>query len=160
MITGMDDAESISRAYDVGLTDFLSKPFDLTVLKQRLQYMYRASQTSSAFQHEPDFVSMVVGTSAALVAVLDPSGRVVRFNPSCERASGYSASEVNGRLIWDILLDPDDCDRERMMFERLVAERATNQYEGSWTTKGGDTRQIAWSNSCFVRNDGPVENVV
>ena len=39
MITGMDDAESISRAYDVGLTDFLSKPFNLTVLKQRLQYM-------------------------------------------------------------------------------------------------------------------------
>ena len=160
MITGMDDEVSISRAFEVGATDFLSKPFNLTVLKQRLQYMYRASQTSCAFQNERDFVSMIVGTSAALVAVLDSSGRVVRFNPSCERVSGYSEREAKDRFIWDILIGPDDRDRERMMFDRLVTERATNGYEGSWTTKGGDQRQISWSNAVFANNDESVENVV
>ena len=161
MITGMDDQASISRAYEVGATDFLSKPFNLTVLTQRVQYMYRSRQASRALHHEHDFVSMIVGTSAALVVVLDPHGRVIRFNPSCERVSGYSEREAKGRFVWDILSeDPEGNDRERMMFEQLVAERATNDYQGVWTTKEGDTRQIAWSNSVFVNNDGSAENVV
>lgn len=42
MITGVDDPEAVTRAYEVGATDFMSKPFNLTVLRQRLQYMYRA----------------------------------------------------------------------------------------------------------------------
>ncbi len=87
MITGMGDQASISRAYEVGATDFLAKPFNVTVLCQRVQYMYRASQASRALQTERDFVSMIVGTSAALVVVLDVDGRVLRFNPTCERAS-------------------------------------------------------------------------
>lgn len=160
MITGMDDQASISRAYEVGATDFLAKPFNVTVVCQRIQYMFRASQASRALQTERDFVSMIVGTSAALVVVLDADGRVLRFNPSCERASGYSASEAQGRLIWDILADPSGDDRERLMFERLIAERATVDYQGSWRTRDGAVLEIAWSNSVFVDHDGTVGNVV
>ena len=43
MITGVADPEAVTHAYEVGATDFLSKPFSLTVLRQRpLQYMFRA----------------------------------------------------------------------------------------------------------------------
>ena len=160
MITGMDDKASISRAYEVGATDFLSKPFNLTVLTQRVQYMYRSSQASRALHNERDFVSMIVGTSAALMVVLDPQGRVIRFNSSCERVSGYSEREAQGMFVWDIPSDREGDDRERMMFEQLVAERATNDYQGLWTTKEGDTHQIAWSNSVFVNSDGFAENVI
>ena len=160
MITGMGDQASISRAYEVGATDFLAKPFNVTVLCQRVQYMYRASQASRALQTERDFVSMIVGTSAALVVVLDVDGRVLRFNPTCERASGYTASEAQGRFIWDILGDPGDDGRERLTFERLITERATIDYQGSWRTRGGPILEIAWSNAVFVDHDGAVENVV
>lgn len=160
MITGMDDQASISRAYEVGATDFLSKPFNVTVLCQRLQYMYRASQASRSLQSERDFVSMVVGTSAALVVVLDADGRVLRFNPSCERVSGYASSEVQGRFIWDILAESDDDGQERLMFEKLITERTTIDYQGSWRTRGGAVLEIAWSNAVFLGHDGTVENVV
>ena len=160
MITGMDDQASISRAYDVGATDFLSKPFNVTVVCQRIQHMYRARQASLALQTERDFVSMIVSTSAALVVVLDADGRVLRFNPSCERASGYSASEAQGELIWYVLADASGDDQERLMFERLIAERATINYQGAWRTKNGSVLEIAWSNSVFVDHDGAVGNVV
>jgi signal transduction histidine kinase/ActR/RegA family two-component response regulator len=42
MITGVDDPEAVSRAFEVGATDFMSKPLSLMVLRQRVQYMYRA----------------------------------------------------------------------------------------------------------------------
>ncbi len=44
MITGHDDVASITRAYEVGATDFISKPINWLILKQRLRYMLRASQ--------------------------------------------------------------------------------------------------------------------
>ena len=160
MITGMDDQESISRAYEAGATDFLSKPFNFTVLRQRLQYMYRARQASCELQSERDFVSALVDTSAALVLVLDSAGRITRFNGSCERASGFSMAEVNGKRLSDLLCNSDGRDDERHMFEQLISSRRTQHREGCWVTKDGSKREIAWSNSVLLSRDGEVEHLV
>lgn len=44
MVTGLDDTESIKRAYEVGATDFISKPLNWEILDHRVRYMLRASQ--------------------------------------------------------------------------------------------------------------------
>jgi two-component sensor histidine kinase len=44
MITGHDDIASITRAYEVGATDFISKPINWLILKHRLRYLWRAGQ--------------------------------------------------------------------------------------------------------------------
>ena len=44
MMTGLDDIESIKKAYDTGATDFISKPCNWLVLSYRVHYMLRASQ--------------------------------------------------------------------------------------------------------------------
>ena len=160
MITGMDDQASVSRAYEVGATDFLSKPVNFVILRQRLQQMHRALQVSRELRNERDFVSAVIDHSAALVLILDPTGRVVRFNESCVRASGLSQSEAIGKHVWDALSSPDDKERERDTFERLIAERGTRNYEGSWTTKDRSRREIVWSNSVLLNREGDVEHVV
>jgi diguanylate cyclase (GGDEF)-like protein len=43
MMTGLEDVESIDRAFVAGATDFVSKPINWTVLKYRIKYMLRAS---------------------------------------------------------------------------------------------------------------------
>jgi DNA-binding response OmpR family regulator len=43
MVTGLDDAVSIHRAYEVGATDFITKPFNWLVLSQRIRHMVRES---------------------------------------------------------------------------------------------------------------------
>ena len=160
MITGRDNQESITRSYEVGATDFLSKPFNLTVLRQRLQYMHRSLEATRALQNERDFISTVVDTSMALVSVLDVTGQIVRFNRSCERVSGLSIDEAQGERVWDLLTSPDERERERLSFDRLVSKRGSSEYEGSWTTKDGSTREIAWSNSVLLSRDGDVVHVV
>ena len=47
MLTGLDDLDSINRAYEVGATDFISKPINWGVLGHRVRYILRAGQ---AFQ--------------------------------------------------------------------------------------------------------------
>jgi PAS domain S-box-containing protein len=47
MLTGLDDVESIDRAYGVGATDFISKPINWGILSHRVRYILRASQAFS-----------------------------------------------------------------------------------------------------------------
>ena len=44
MATGLDDLPSITKAYEVGATDFISKPINWPILSHRVRYMLRASR--------------------------------------------------------------------------------------------------------------------
>ena len=48
MMTGLDDADAIARAYEHGATDFIAKPLNPTMLSQRIRYLLRGSQTLRA----------------------------------------------------------------------------------------------------------------
>ncbi len=45
MLTGLDDYESVSKAYEAGATDFSVKPINVLVLTHRVRYMLRARRT-------------------------------------------------------------------------------------------------------------------
>ena len=45
---GLDDAESIARAYEQGATDFITKPLNPVILSNRVRYMLRGSHTLDA----------------------------------------------------------------------------------------------------------------
>ena len=50
MMTGLDDLESINRAYEVGATDFVTKPPNWVILGHRARYMIRASRSAEALR--------------------------------------------------------------------------------------------------------------
>jgi len=45
MITGVDDIDSIEKAYNIGATDFIIKPVNWTILGHRVHYIIRAQQS-------------------------------------------------------------------------------------------------------------------
>ena len=44
MVTGLEDLDSITQAYEAGATDFVTKPINAVVLSHRVRYMLRASR--------------------------------------------------------------------------------------------------------------------
>ncbi len=52
MMTSLDDIDSIRQAYEVGATDFMTKPVNWVVLSQRVRYMLRASQVQAALAEQ------------------------------------------------------------------------------------------------------------
>jgi CheY-like chemotaxis protein len=44
MVTGLEDGDAITRAYEAGATDFVIKPINAVVLSHRVRYMLRASR--------------------------------------------------------------------------------------------------------------------
>ncbi|MFK8018711.1 MAG: EAL domain-containing protein [Pseudomonadales bacterium] len=65
MMTGRDDVEAVNRAYDLGATDFTSKPIHPELLCQRVLYIHRAHQTMQSVKRKEQRL-----TSAQQVAKL------------------------------------------------------------------------------------------
>ncbi len=49
MMTGLDDTDSIDRAYEIGATDFITKPINHRILSYRLRNILRASRAETQF---------------------------------------------------------------------------------------------------------------
>src|SRR3984957_15840328 len=54
MATGLDDVPSITKAYEVGAPDFISKPINWVVLGHRVRYMLRASRAFDELRQDRD----------------------------------------------------------------------------------------------------------
>ena len=109
--------------------------FDITDLKR----------TEEALQKERNVVSAILDTVGALVVVLDPAGRILRFNRACEQMTGYSFAEVHGKLIWELFLVPEEVNHFRDLLEKTRDDQSPQEYEGCWVSREGRQRLIAWS---------------
>jgi signal transduction histidine kinase len=54
MATGLDDIPSITKAYEAGATDFVSKPLNWVILGHRVRYMLRASDAFEQLRQSRD----------------------------------------------------------------------------------------------------------
>jgi PAS domain S-box-containing protein len=118
--------------------------FDITDLKR----------TEEALQEERNVVSAILHTVGALVVVLDPEGRIIRFNRACERTAGYASTEVAGQAIWDVFMVPEEVERFKGVFQQLCADQLPSDYEGYLVKRDGSRRLIAWSSTVLPGNDG------
>ncbi len=102
----------------------------------------------------------IIRATQALIIVLDTEGRIVMFNPACERVSGYRFEEVEGRPLLDFLLIPEERDAVRAVFEDLRCGHFPNRFGNYWVTKSGGRRWIEWSNSAICDASGRVTQII
>ena len=117
-------------------------------------------QNQEELDKERDFISKIISTVGSLIVVLDREGRIVSFNQACEKTTGYSFDEANGKYIWDLLIVPEEIESIKAVFENLVSGVFPNQNENYWLTKNGYSRQIFWSNTVILDKEGKVEYVI
>jgi len=116
--------------------------------------------TEEALQQERNVVTAILDTVGALVVVLDPDGRIMRFNRACELTTGYSLEEVRGKRIWDFFLISEEVDRFKSIFTQLSADLLPEDYQSYWVTRHGTKRLIAWSSTMLPGNDGTPNYVI
>lgn len=116
-------------------------------------------QAIKVLQKQHSFISTVLGTAGALVVVLDTAGKIVYFNRTCERITGYSFDEVRGRCFWELFLVPEEMDKVKAVFEKLKGKGFQSENVNYWVTKYGERRLIEWSNTTLLNNDS-VEYII
>lgn len=123
MITGLDDLGSITRAYDEGATDFLTKPVNFFILPHRVQYMLRSKLTADELRSSQ--------------SKLDNAQRIARLGnwEWCLDSNDFSWSTEFGRVLcfeentkletWtDFLHHIDEPDRSNI---QLIAEQSVEE---------------------------------
>jgi PAS domain S-box-containing protein len=124
--------------------------FDITELKR----------TEEALQEERNVASAILHTVGALVVVLDPQGKIVRFNRACEELSGYSYDEVKEKFFWDLCVVPEEAERFKVIVEQLRVEHSGKEYETSWVVRNGSQRLIAWSSTILPGESGKPSYII
>lgn len=134
---------------------------DLNQSRRLLESIARSRQRiESALIVERNFVSTVLDTVDALVAVFDTAGRIVRFNRACETASGYDFPSMVGRYLWDKLIPDSDVSAAIQNFERMRADGKPSTFENQWLNRDGSVRRIAWSASPLYDERGQVSFII
>jgi len=111
-------------------------------------------QVEEELQQERNVASAILHTVGSLVVVLDPQGRIVRFNRACEQVTGYSFAEVEGKYLWDLCVVPEEAGRFKLIVEQLRVENSTKDYETSLVGRDGSRRLIAWSSTILPGENG------
>jgi two-component system sensor histidine kinase VicK len=133
-------------------------------LNARVRNMDRAGRSrlrvESALTVERNFVSTVLDTVGALVAVLDTAGRIVRFNRTCETVSGYDFHSMVGRFFWEKLIPDRDIPEAIDTFERMSSGGESISFENYWRHRDGSLRRIAWSSSALSDPQGQTNFII
>jgi two-component system sensor histidine kinase VicK len=133
-------------------------------LNGRILQMDRAARSrqrvESALTVERNFVSTVLDTVGALVAVFDPAGRIVRFNRACETISGYDFATLQGRYAWDKLIPRPEIPEAIETFERLRSGHFPAAFENQWLSRDGSLHRIAWSATALADSQGQIAFII
>jgi diguanylate cyclase (GGDEF)-like protein/PAS domain S-box-containing protein len=107
MTTGADDVNAIQHAYEVGASDFISKPISWAVLAYQLRYILRASD---AIEEQRKAVLMISGmakvienTSNEIYILENKTFKFQDINHSARDNIGYATDELFGLTIYDLL---------------------------------------------------------
>ena len=109
IITANDDLANIRKAYDAGATDFMPKPINSLVLKERIRYILRASATAREYYQNQELLARAQAAASLGSFFRTPEASKVRASEEFRRIFGISSS--NETIPWDSFwqkIHPDD----------------------------------------------------
>ena len=123
MMTGLDDLDSIRRAYGAGATDFTSKPVSWMIICQRVRYMLRMNEALDDLRRSQDRLAKAQRIARLGHWELDLRTRTVVTSDELRRL--YDIRTPENTLSLDALLghvSPDDRALVRNAVERSSSE--------------------------------------
>jgi two-component system cell cycle sensor histidine kinase/response regulator CckA len=145
----VDHSVAPFRDTDNDLIGFVSTMIDVTTEQQMI--------TDLADSH--NFTAALLDTVGALVVVIDPDGRILIFNKTCESVTGFSADDMIGRSLVDALIPLEQRDDVVAVMSELHTA-SMNSHENDWVTADGRRRTISWTNTNLIGPDGSVTAMI
>jgi diguanylate cyclase (GGDEF)-like protein len=103
MVTGGDELEAVTRAYEVGATDFISKPINWPILGHRVLYVLRASDAIARLRIADAHNRAVLAAIPDTFFRLNRDGFYLDYEQGHDASAGFSISDCVGSHIRDVL---------------------------------------------------------
>ena len=157
MITGLNDQESVDRAFEAGATDYLTKPIHPPVLRRRLRRLLEANWAQEALRCSEKKYRSVVNNLKEIIYQTDKSGRLTFLNPAWTEVTGFSLEESLGNSLLQFI-HPDERLLHWQQFQSLIqGQTAENCYRIRFLTKNGG---FGWAEVCTTLTSAEDDLVV
>ncbi|HID76184.1 MAG TPA: PAS domain S-box protein [Planctomycetaceae bacterium] len=137
---------------------------DDVLFAENISYLVTATiarrKTEEALELARSFADRLMQTLGAMVLVLDPKGRILRVNRTCERITGFPAADLEGRVIHEVFPVTNRPELFTTVFRRVASGSSPVEYESALVAKDGTQWYIAWSYSGVNAPDGSLERVI
>jgi PAS domain S-box-containing protein len=154
MTTGLDDISSISRAYEAGATDFITKPINWMILEQRILYMLRASRTMDNLRRSEMKNRALLNAIPDVMFHIDAHGVLLEFKGAAAFAMLIPPDEVAGKNISEVFpgvlaqkvissMKKTFETAEPQIFEFVLSNNVTEHYFESRITVCGENEILA-----------------
>ncbi|NJN76064.1 MAG: response regulator [Synechococcaceae cyanobacterium RL_1_2] len=108
MITALgDDANAVDRAFSVGAIDYIAKPIEKAILKQRLKRILEATAAERALRENESKYRSLVDNLNEVIFQTDLEGNITFLNPAWSNISQYSLPQSLNKSFVDFIYPPD-----------------------------------------------------
>ncbi|MBF0610046.1 MAG: EAL domain-containing protein [Magnetococcales bacterium] len=155
MITGLEDDQSVDRAFEAGAADFIRKPVHWAILRNRVGYLLKMAQAERALH----LAGNVFDNINDGILVTDIGGTIQSVNPAFTRITGYQANEAMGKTPNMLKSGRHDGDFYRRMWAAL---QDSGSWQGEiWNRRKNGELYPQWSNITAIKNpDGKTSHYV
>ncbi len=143
MMTGLDDVESINRAYDVGATEFVTKPINFLLLGYRVRYMLRSAATATELRDSEARLARAQKVAKLGHWEFDYDSRAFVCSSLCEslfKIESGSILKSSSQLLR--LIHEEDRERVAKLFKSLFKELRPFQSDYRVVTEDGRVRYV------------------
>lgn len=123
-------------------------------VKERLEVL------EESLKKEKRFTKKLIDSLDFLVVVLDPNGKVLISNESCERKTGFNHGEIIGKNWFEMVCPPGAKSETIECFHKLVEGHAPYMIEECILTKDRNSLYIQWHPSTLKDPEGMLQGVV
>lgn len=102
-----------------------------------------------------NYSESLIRNANVMIVELDLAGNLKQLNPAAEKITGYRLADIKGRNWFEMIAPRTRYPAAWAEFERLLAVKASAEFENPILTHDGHERHISWRNSPLVE-DGKV----
>lgn len=130
------------------------------VLRMLIRSINDGARSAEELRRQRDFAESLVENAPVIVLLLDPRGRILRFNPYLAELSGFRLKEVRGRDWFQVFLPERASARARRLVLHRDTESERRGYVFPIVTRGGGEREIEWYDKRLIDGSGAVVGVL
>jgi len=155
VVTGLDDEDSIRRAFESGATDFITKPINWATLGHHVGYLMRAGRAFEELQKSRAYYNAILEDIPLLICRWAPDGTIHFVNSAYCRYFGKSAEELVGQSFIP-LIPKEDFESTLKHIDSLSAEHPLASHEHRVIRADGKIRWQLWTDRAILDENGRI----
>jgi PAS domain S-box-containing protein len=113
-----------------------------------------------SLKKEKRFTELLIDSLDLLIVALDPNGKVLIFNKSCERKTGYNHEEIMGKNWFDMVYSPVGKAEAIEFFQKVVEGHIPDIIEERILAKDRNFLNVQWHPSTINDSRGELKSVI